>query len=630
MSRKIKRILLGIIDSLLIAISFVTAHIFITHYVNENLLVYFPTYMITVTLYLTFGGLFKVFSRINRYVDIYMIAAVIYSMLASFTIHIAINNWLYEWVRLRFISLAYIFAVLLICISRFLWSLIAQVRTQDKKSIFDLKRTLVVGAGEAANIFFKSLEMDDTKYRVVGVVDDSENKMGAYFHNVRVLGRLDDIAEVVKDHYIEHVIIAIPTLPAGRIEEIVRICNEIDVTVNRMPHAHDILINGFEIDRLRDVSVADLLGREIVKLDVTVLKSELQGKIILVTGAGGSIGSEICRQVIRFDPEKLLLVGQGENSIYQINRELQSMYGFKTEIVPIIANVKDREKIFRLMEQWKPDIVYHAAAHKHVPLMEANPIEAVKNNIYGTKNVAEASIANAVSNFVMVSTDKAVNSTNVMGASKRIAEMIVTGLNVEDEKPGESGTKLSAVRFGNVLGSRGSVIPLFREQIAKGGPVTITDMRMTRYFMTIPEASRLVIQSGVLSRGGEVFILDMGEPVKIYDLAKKLITLSGFTEDEIQIVETGIRPGEKLFEELLLTGEEVKKNIFDKIFVGQVAKMPFEQVMEFVDSLEETDDLAEKLISFANQDCSWKRGQEIIKKSQEKLGELKEKMVEEL
>lgn len=632
MSRKLKRIILGIIDSLLIAMSFVIAHIFITHYVHQNLLVYLPTYLITVTLYLMFGCLFKVFSRINRYVDIYMIAAVIYSMLASFTIHIAINNWLYVWVRLRFIALAYIFSVLLICISRFVWSLIAQVRGQEKTSVFDLKRTLVVGAGEAANIFFKSLEADDTKYRVVGVVDDAENKLGTYFHNVRVLGRIDDIAKVVRDRRIAHVIIAIPTLTAGRIEEIVRICNEIDVTVNRMPHAQDILVNGFEMDRLRNVSVADLLGREIVKLDVTVLKTELQGKIILVTGAGGSIGSEICRQVIRFQPEKLLLVGQGENSIYQINRELQSMYEVSTEIntkiIPIIANVKDREKIFKLMEKYKPDIVYHAAAHKHVPLMEANPIEAVKNNIYGTKNVAEAAIANEVSNFVMVSTDKAVNSTNVMGASKRIAEMIVTGLSVDGLKPGEGGTKLSAVRFGNVLGSRGSVIPLFREQIAKGGPVTITDMRMTRYFMTIPEASRLVIQSGVLSRGGEVFVLDMGEPVKIYDLAKKLITLSGFTEDEIQIVETGIRPGEKLFEELLLTGEEVKKNIFEKIFVGQVAKMPFEQVMEFVDSLEETDDLAQKLVSFANHDCSWKRGEDVINKSQEKLGELKERMIE--
>ena len=626
MSRKLKRILLGVIDSLLIAMSFVVAHIFITHYIHQNLFVYFPTYMITVTLYLVFGSLFKVFSRINRYVDIYMIAAIVYSMLITFAVHIAINRWFYVWVRLRFLALSYIFAVFLICSSRFLWSLIAQVRTQGETSFFDLKRTLVVGAGEAANIFFKSLEMDDTKYRVVGVVDDAQNKMGTYFHNVRVLGRIDDIAKIARDRHIEHVIIAIPTLPAGRIEEIVRICNELDITVNRMPHAQDILVNGFSMARLRDVSVADLLGREIVKLNVTVLKSELQGKIILVTGAGGSIGAEICRQVIRFKPEKLLLVGQGENSIYQIHRELTSMYNKQVEVMPIIADVKDRARMFKLMEQWKPHIVYHAAAHKHVPLMEANPMEAVKNNIYGTKNVAEAAIATNANNFVMVSTDKAVNPTNVMGASKRIAEMIVTGLSVEGLKPGEAGTKLSAVRFGNVLGSRGSVIPLFREQIAKGGPVTITDMRMTRYFMTIQEASRLVVQSGALSRGGEVFILDMGEPVKIYDLAKKLITLSGFTEDEIQIIETGIRPGEKLFEELLLTAEEVKKNIFEKIFVAQVAKLPFEEVTSFVDSLKDTSDLADRLVSFANPD--WRRSKQVVNASQIKLKQLKEKVIE--
>jgi len=367
------------------------------------------------------------------------------------------------------------------------------------------------------------------------------------------------------------------------------------------------LINGFELNRLREVSVGDLLGREVVKLDVAGLKTELLNKVILVTGAGGSIGSEICRQVLKFSPAKLLLVGQGENSIYQIHRELEASYGHRTQIIPVIADVKDREKIFKLLSDYRPDTVYHAAAHKHVPLMEANPMEAVKNNIFGTKNVAEASKEANVSKFVMVSTDKAVNPTNVMGASKRIAEMIVTGISEKGLKAGEAGTKLSAVRFGNVLGSRGSVIPLFQEQIARGGPVTLTDRRMTRYFMTIPEASRLVIQSGMLSRGGEVFVLDMGEPVKIYDLAKKMITLSGLAEKDIQIVETGIRPGEKLFEELLLTGEEVKQNIFEKIFVGQVATLPIEDVVSFVESLEEKEDLAKELVAFANQKCLTKK-----------------------
>jgi len=609
MSRNWKRIILGVVDACLIAMSFLISHIFLIDIVEENLFVYLPMYLISIILYWLFGSVFKVFSRINRYVDINTVLSVGYSMVAAFLVHhFILSGWLYDFhIRLRFQSLSYLFAVLLICIARFVWSLLSQVVNHERKSEFYLKRTLIVGAGEAASIFFKSLEMDDAKYEIIGIVDDNVNKRGTYLHNVRVLGAIDDIAEVVRDRHIEHVIIAIPTLAAGRIEEIVRTCNAMDVSVNRMPHAQDILINGFELNRLRDVSVGDLLGRDVVNLDVAGLKMELQGKVLLVTGAGGSIGSEICRQVIRFSPAMLLLVGQGENSIYQIHRELEASYGHRTKVKPIIANVKDRDKIFNLMEKYKPDTVYHAAAHKHVPLMEANPMEAVKNNVYGTKNVAEASIHVGVSRFVMVSTDKAVNPTNVMGASKRIAEMIVTGLSEKGLKAGEGGTKLSAVRFGNVLGSRGSVIPLFKEQIAKGGPITVTDRRMTRYFMTIPEASRLVIQSGILSRGGEVFVLDMGEPVKIYELAKKMITLSGFTENEIRIVETGIRPGEKLFEELLLTGEEVKKNIFEKIFVGQVATLPLEKVMAFVESLEESHDLGRKLVAFANYDCSWKQ-----------------------
>ena len=609
MSRNVKRMILGIADACLIAISYYISYRALFEIVDENYFVYYPAYFITLILYALFGWVFKVFSRINRYVDISTVLSVGYAMLATFFVHWLGINRLFPIieVRFRYLVLSYLFSVLLICISRFVWSLLSQVINHDKKSELKRTRTLVVGAGEAANVFFKSLEIDDSKYEIVGIVDDNVNKKGTYLHNIRVLGDIDAIANVVRDRHIEHVIIAIPSLSPGRIEEIVRTCNAIGVTVNRMPHAQDILINGFELNRLRDVSVGDLLGREIVRLDVAGLKTELQNRIILVTGAGGSIGSEICRQVARFRPAKILLVGQGENSIYQIHRELEANYGHRTKLIPIIADVKDREKIFRIMYQQQPDIVYHAAAHKHVPLMEINPMEAVKNNIYGTKNVAEASKAASVSKFVMVSTDKAVNPTNVMGASKRIAEMIVTGISEKGLKSGEAGTKLSAVRFGNVLGSRGSVLPLFREQIAKGGPITLTDRRMTRYFMTIPEASRLVVQAGMLSRGGEVFILDMGEPVKIYDLAKKMITLSGLTEKEIQIVETGIRPGEKLFEELLLTGEEVKQNIFEKIFVGQVATLPLEDVVGFVDSLEETDDLAKKLVAFANQSCGVKK-----------------------
>ena len=606
MSRKLKRLIIILADALLIAMSFIVSYQSLREILRYPVIrpysVYYSGYVVTVVLYLFSGWFFKVFSRINRYVDMFTILSVGYALFTAFLIQwFVVNHFLDALeIRFRFLVLSYIFAILLISISRFVWSMLSQIISQNKNSTIKIKRTIIVGAGEAANVFFKSLEVDEIKYEIVGIVDDNKNKRGTYFHNIKVLGEINDLAEIITDRSIEHVIIAIPSLSPVRIESIVQTCNLIGVTVNRMPHPQDILVNGFEVNRLREVSVEDLLGRDIVHLDVEGLRSELQNKILLVTGAGGSIGSEICRQVIRFRPKRIILVGHGENSIYQIHRELVANYGHRTKIEPVIADIKDREKMFQLMSKCMPDTVYHAAAHKHVPLMQANPMAAVKNNIYGTKNVAEAAIAANVSKFVMVSTDKAVNSTNVMGASKRIAEMIVTAISEKGLKASEAGTKLSAVRFGNVLGSRGSVIPLFKEQIAKGGPITLTDRRMTRYFMTIPEASRLVIQSGVLSRGGEVFILDMGEPVKIYDLAKKMITLSGFTERDINIIETGIRPGEKLFEELLLTGEEVKQNIFEKIFVGQVSSIPYETVMTFVDSLTDTPDLATKLIDFAN------------------------------
>jgi FlaA1/EpsC-like NDP-sugar epimerase len=327
-----------------------------------------------------------------------------------------------------------------------------------------------------------------------------------------------------------------------------------------------------------------------------IIKTQITNQVILVTGAGGSIGSEICRQVMQFSPKRLLLLGHGENSIYLIEKELRQKCRDKnTEIVPIIAEIRDENRMNQVMADFRPDIVYHAAAHKHVPLMEYNPSEALKNNIYGTKNVAEAALNNQVKSFVMVSTDKAVNPPNVMGATKRVAEMIVTGLN------GKGVTKFSAVRFGNVLGSRGSVVPLFKEQVAKGGPLTVTDFRMTRYFMTIPEASRLVIQSGALAKGGEIFILDMGEPVKIYDLAKKVIKLSGYTEEEIGIIETGIRPGEKLYEELLVDKEKSANQVHEKIFVGNVKGFSFEEVMKKVNSLPNNEEaLARELVYFAN------------------------------
>lgn len=378
-----------------------------------------------------------------------------------------------------------------------------------------------------------------------------------------------------------------------------RIYNEVsetDVKLNKMPPVEDVISGKYEVSQFKEIAVTDLLGRKEVKLEMDKISNQLSGQTVLVSGAGGSIGSAICRQIAKFSPKRLILLGHGEYSIYLINRELNQLLDKDFELIPVIADIQDRERIFKVMERYKPDHVYHAAAHKHVPLMEYNPTESVKNNIYGTKNMAEAAKTAGVGHFVMVSTDKAVNPPNVMGATKRIAEMIVTGLNEKGK------TNFVAVRFGNVLNSRGSVVPVFKEHIQKGGPITITDFRMTRYFMTIPEASRLVLQAGSLAKGGEIFVLDMGTPVKIVDLARQMIRLSGHSDEEIEIKESGIRPGEKLYEELLTTEETTEQKVYEKIFVGKVNNLPLDKVLYFVEQLEglEHQKLKEALIDFAN------------------------------
>ncbi|GEN91994.1 hypothetical protein TKO01_20400 [Tetragenococcus koreensis] len=470
------------------------------------------------------------------------------------------------------------------------------MRPADKDQ--PVKQTLIIGAGEGGRVLYNSFlgSKTATDIHVVGFVDDDPNKQNVYLSNVKVLGKIKDLPQLIQKYNIDMVTIAMPSLPRKKLREIFDLLENNQVTVNTMPSMEELAAGKINISKLKEIDVVDLLGRDEAELDVDSIKDQITGKTILVTGAGGSIGSEITRQVIKFNPRQLVLLGHGENSIYLIHRELNSRYKNQTtEIVPIIADVQNREKIFEVMKKYQPEIVYHAAAHKHVPLMEFNPKEAVKNNIYGTKNVAEAAKANAVEHFVMVSTDKANNPPNVMGATKRIAEMIVTGMNEEGT------TMFSAVRFGNVLGSRGSVIPLFREQLANGGPLTVTDFRMTRYFMTIPEASRLVIQSGALAKGGEVFVLDMHEPVKIVDLAKNMVRLSGYSEDDIEIVETGIRPGEKLYEELLLDKERSEEQVHDQIFVGNVNGYSLDKVLDFVSHLPEDDEqLAYEVVGFAN------------------------------
>ncbi|MDV7749900.1 nucleoside-diphosphate sugar epimerase/dehydratase [Enterococcus faecium] len=600
LTRKRKIGILVVLDSLFVALACVISYFFMKPYVDVTTKFLMLSMILSIVLYLMFGTIFKVFTRINRYTNLREIMAIFLATTCQFLVGLFVMQFFWnQTFSRRFELLSYILTLTLIIASRLSWRIFVEQRNRRQGKGTKIERTIIVGAGEGGRILQNSLVGTPTsgEIDIIGFVDDDPNKVGTYLAGKKVLGTLSDLPQLIKDNQIDMVTIAIPSLSSTRLQEIFAKLADTTVKVNAMPSMEDMASGKISISRLKEIDVVDLLGREEVKLDMDSIKDQITGKVILVTGAGGSIGSELCRQVMKFNPKQLLLLGHGENSIYQIHQEMLNSHRHgQTEFVPIIADVQDRKLIFELMAEYKPDIIYHAAAHKHVPLMEYNPREAVKNNVYGTKNVAEAAKANNVKNFVMISTDKANHPTSVMGSTKRMAEMIVTSLN----EPGK--TKFSAVRFGNVLGSRGSVIPLFRKQIAKGGPITVTDFRMTRYFMTIPEASRLVIQSGALAKGGEIFILDMSEPVKIVDLAKNMIRLSGLTEDDIEIVESGIRPGEKLYEELLLDKERNDEEVFEKIFVGNIHGFSMDEVMHFVEGLSDDDDeLAKQVLAFANE-----------------------------
>ena len=598
LKRTTKRVILMGIDAVLLFVALQLSHAFIDFFASVTIGNFLLTYGFLLIAYLFIAYKLKIFSIINRYTDYRVLfnlsIAVTLAYLLTLGLSVVMESFSY-----RFLFLGWFFSIPMLMLPRITWRVMAEQSEKKTNKESDKKvRTLVVGAGSGGSLFVNTVLSGKSDIEIVGIVDADPNKLGTYIHGIKVLGNRNDIPGIVENYGVEQVTIAIPSLKGAEREKIVEICNDLHVTVNSMPSVEDVVVGKISTQQLREIEIADLLGRKEVVLDQSAFNRYFTGKTVLVTGAGGSIGSEICRQIAKFHPERLLLLGHGENSIYLIHRELINRYGDRIEILPLIADIQDRELMFDIMKEYKPDLVYHAAAHKHVPLMEANPKESVKNNIFGTKNVAEAAKAAGVTKFVMVSTDKAVNPPNVMGATKRVAEMIVTGLN-EEEK-----TQFVAVRFGNVLGSRGSVVPVFKDQIAKGGPLTVTDYRMTRYFMTIPEASRLVIQAGYLALGGEIFVLDMGDPVRIVDLAEKVIKLSGHTVAEIGIVESGIRPGEKLYEELMSTSERVSKKIHDKIFIGKVEPKSMAEVEDFIKDLLVLDNqtLKERLIAYAKQE----------------------------
>ena len=427
----------------------------------------------------------------------------------------------------------------------------------------EISRVMVVGAGDAGAAIIKDIKQHpDLGKRVVVAVDDNPNKLNQTIVGVKIAGSHAAIKQLARRYGVDEIIIAIPSANKKAIQEIVNECNKTRCKMKILPGISDLINEKVSISKLRDVDIEDLLGREPVQVNLKEISGYIEGKIVLVTGGGGSIGSELCRQIARFKPRKLIALDIYENSVFELSNEIKSIYP-NLEFEVVIASVRSRQRMRDVFIKYKPHVVFHAAAHKHVPLMESNPKDAVINNIVGTKNMIDLADEYAVENFVMISTDKAVNPTNVMGATKRVAEMIL------QEKSARSRTSYSAVRFGNVLGSNGSVIPLFRKQIERGGPVTVTHEDITRYFMTIPEAVQLVIQAGAMATGGEIFILDMGDPVRIMDLAENVIRLSGYVPNvDIDIKVTGLRPGEKLYEELLLDEEGIEKTAHNKIYVG--------------------------------------------------------------
>lgn len=548
-----------IIDSCIVAVAIFLSWYLVSADINQ---IKFPiiSSLVIIFAHHSFSIKYKLYKKVWEYASVRELLIIF--KVVSFTILTGaiFQQIIIQDIYVRLLTVTWLLHLFLIGGSRFIWRLYRD-SVMNKKG--DKLRTLIIGAGSAGTMVARQLLKKESTLLPVAFIDDNVNKHHLDIMGIPIVGGVNDIVEVAKEQRIANIVISIPSSNKQELNMILEQCAQTNAKTKILPLLEDIMTGKVSVTQFRDVQVEDLLGRDPVNIDIESINESITGKTVLVTGAGGSIGSEISRQIARFNPMKLILLGHGENSIYTIEMELKENFPSNIQFITEIADIKDEHKIMSVITMYKPDVIYHAAAHKHVPLMERNPEEAVKNNIIGTRNVAQAANWNNVKTFVMISTDKAVNPTSVMGASKKIAEMIIQNMNENSQ------TKFVAVRFGNVLGSRGSVIPLFKRQIEKGGPVTVTHPDMVRYFMTIPEASRLVIQAGALANGGEVFVLDMGEPVKIVELARNLIKLSGYSVDEIGLKYTGIRPGEKLYEELLSESEIHKEQLYPKIYIGK-------------------------------------------------------------
>lgn len=587
--------LLILIDSCIV----LTAIFFSRFLVNAAFhVITFPIILSSIVILLShhfFSFLFHLYKKAWEYASVGELLSILKAVTFSILVAAVVQQLVIHEIQFRLLTVTWLLNMSFIGGSRFCWRMFRDLYLFKADNN---KRTLIVGAGSAGAMVARQLNKNnDAELLPVGFIDDDEKKHKLDILGIPVIGGIVDIEATVKELEIENIVIAIPSLSKKELNTIFLECAKTSAKTQILPLLEDLMTGKVLVNQFRDVQVEDLLGREPVELDIDSISENITNKVVLVTGAGGSIGSEICRQISRFKPSQLVLLGHGENSIYSIEMELKETYKNRLiEFIPVIADLQDEKKMLQVMSTYQPDTVYHAAAHKHVPLMEANPEEAIKNNLIGTMNTAKAASWNGVKTFVMISSDKAVNPTSVMGATKRLAEMIIQYMD------SESDTKFVTVRFGNVLGSRGSVIPLFKRQIEKGGPVTVTHPEMVRYFMTIPEASRLVLQAGTLAKGGETFVLDMGEPVKIVDLAKNLIKLSGNSIEEIGIEFTGMRPGEKLFEELLKVDEVHEQQIYPKIYVGKTSELHLKEIEEIISTYSKLDkeEIRERLLAIAN------------------------------
>ncbi len=518
---------------------------------------------IDTTFTLIIFTIFGLYRGLWKYASIKELFNIIVACTISYTFKYFVTNWMGISQPRSTIFFGWVLLIILVFATRFSYRFLRYL-VHENAQRKDIKRIMVIGAGDAGNMIIREIRSSGVlKSKVVCVIDDDENVHGLNIQGIKIIGGRDKIKEAVKKYKVDEIIIAMPSVPSREKKKIYDICKDTQCTLRTIPGMYQIINNEVKLSDLREVQIEDLLGRDTVDINVDEIMDYVKGRVILVTGAGGSIGSELCRQIAGHNPKKLVMLDIYENSIYDIQLEIAGKYP-KLDMEVLIATIRDEKRIKSIMKKYKPEIVFHAAAHKHVPLMETSPNEAVKNNVFGTLTLVKAADESSVDKFIMISTDKAVKPTNIMGATKRICEMIIQAYNKK------SNTEFVAVRFGNVLGSNGSVIPVFRKQIEEGGPVTVTHKDITRYFMTIPEAVTLVLQAGYYAKGGEIFILDMGEPVKIYDLATNMIKLSGRIPDvDIKIEITGLRPGEKLYEELLMDEEGIEKTQNNLIYIGR-------------------------------------------------------------